>query len=213
MRERLLAFGLLKKPVSQRERRDVQVRGGLPSRAGSSLDQPVGANRPLPRRDDVPREQRSPEKGLGAARPPRSYDRKTLYDQVWSQPVQVVAKSYGVSGVALARTCRKLHVPVPPRGYWARIRTRPEGEKTALASGEMRQPGRTTSRSPSDRHRDHGVVRSGRREDRFHFASPYLFGHTAEQVLQNQSTGPIEKVGSSRRELRGGKIRSDAIRL
>ena len=51
------------------------------------------------------------------------YDRKTLYDQVWSQPVQVVAKSYGVSGVALGKTCRRLQIPVPPRGYWARIRT------------------------------------------------------------------------------------------
>ena len=51
------------------------------------------------------------------------YDRAVLYEQVWAQPVQVVAKSYGISGVGLGKVCRKLHVPVPPRGYWARIRS------------------------------------------------------------------------------------------
>ena len=30
-----------------------------------------------------------------------------------------VAARYGVSSVALAKTCRKLAVPTPPRGYWA----------------------------------------------------------------------------------------------
>jgi hypothetical protein len=120
VRGRLLAFGLLKKPVSQQERRHVQVRGGPASRAGPTLNQHVGTDRPLPRVDDVPGEPRPAEEQFVA--PWRCYDRETLYDQVWSQPVQVVAKSYGVSGVALAKTCRKLQVPVPPRGYWARIR-------------------------------------------------------------------------------------------
>jgi len=49
------------------------------------------------------------------------YDRAVLYEQVWSQPVQSVAKSYGISGVRLGKVCRKLQVPVPPRGYWARV--------------------------------------------------------------------------------------------
>ncbi len=46
-----------------------------------------------------------------------------LYEQVWSQAVQEVAKSYGISGVRLGKICRILQVPVPPRGYWARIRS------------------------------------------------------------------------------------------
>jgi hypothetical protein len=122
MREHLLAFGLLKKPASQRERRHAQVRGGPASRVGPSLGQHVGKDRHLPRVDHVPEEVQPAEQRLGVARPSRCYDRKTLYDQVWSQPVQVVAKSYSVSGVALAKTRRKLQIPVPPRGYWARIR-------------------------------------------------------------------------------------------
>jgi hypothetical protein len=52
----------------------------------------------------------------------RRYDRQALYEQVWAEPVQNVAKSYGVSGVRLGRVCRRLNVPVPPRGYSARVR-------------------------------------------------------------------------------------------
>lgn len=50
------------------------------------------------------------------------YERAQLYEEVWAEPVEVVAKRYGVSGVALAKTCRKLSVPLPGRGYWAQRR-------------------------------------------------------------------------------------------
>lgn len=50
-----------------------------------------------------------------------TYRRSELYDQVWSEPMQTVAKRYGVSGVALAKMCRKMRVPYPGRGYWAQI--------------------------------------------------------------------------------------------
>jgi hypothetical protein len=49
------------------------------------------------------------------------YDREELYGQVWDQPMLKVAETYGVSSVALGKTCRKLHVPVPGRGYWAKL--------------------------------------------------------------------------------------------
>jgi len=48
------------------------------------------------------------------------WDRKELYDLVWAQPVTKVAKQFGVSDVAIAKACRKLKVPLPGRGYWAR---------------------------------------------------------------------------------------------
>ncbi len=53
-----------------------------------------------------------------------AYDREKLYEEVWKEPALVVAKRYGVSSVALAKACRKLSVPLPPRGYWARARVR-----------------------------------------------------------------------------------------
>lgn len=51
-----------------------------------------------------------------------SYDRDVLYEQVWAEPVREVAKRYGVSDVALAKACRRLSVPLPGRGYWAKRR-------------------------------------------------------------------------------------------
>ena len=53
-----------------------------------------------------------------------AYDREKLYKEVWKEPALIVAKRYGVSSVALAKACRKLSVPLPPRGYWARVRAR-----------------------------------------------------------------------------------------
>lgn len=60
------------------------------------------------------------------------YNRSTLYEQIWSQPVQEVAKSYGISDVRLGKICRVLQVPVPPRGYWARVRNGYTVEKPSL---------------------------------------------------------------------------------
>jgi hypothetical protein len=48
------------------------------------------------------------------------YNRADLFQRVWDKPVRIVAKELGVSDVALAKTCKKLYVPLPGRGYWAR---------------------------------------------------------------------------------------------
>lgn len=51
---------------------------------------------------------------------PVIYDRSTLYAEVWAEPMHTVAGRYGASDVWLAKTCRRLGVPVPGRGYWAK---------------------------------------------------------------------------------------------
>ncbi|MCC6586724.1 MAG: hypothetical protein IT168_08540 [Bryobacterales bacterium] len=62
---------------------------------------------------------------------PARFDREKLYEQIWSQPIGKLAPEYGVSDVALAKTCRKLLIPLPGRGYWSkaavgkRLKTRP----------------------------------------------------------------------------------------
>jgi hypothetical protein len=48
------------------------------------------------------------------------YDREKLYTQVWAETLTKVAARYGVSAVALGKVCRKLKVPLPGRGYWAK---------------------------------------------------------------------------------------------
>lgn len=60
------------------------------------------------------------------------YDRKKLYQEVWKEPVSIVAKRYGVTDVALAKNCRKLNVPLPPRGYWAKIQAGAKLKKIPL---------------------------------------------------------------------------------
>ena len=48
-------------------------------------------------------------------------ERQKLFAMVWERPAEEVAKELGVSGVALGKLCRRLQVPKPPRGYWARV--------------------------------------------------------------------------------------------
>jgi hypothetical protein len=56
------------------------------------------------------------------ADPTKPVDRETLYEEVWSEPVSVVAPRYGLSDVGLAKICRKLAIPLPSRGYWAKVK-------------------------------------------------------------------------------------------
>src|SRR5690554_3451437 len=46
--------------------------------------------------------------------------REELYGRVWERPIRVLAQEFGISDVALAKTCRRAEVPVPGRGYWAK---------------------------------------------------------------------------------------------
>ncbi len=46
--------------------------------------------------------------------------RTELYQRAWSEPMSSLAKEFGISDVGLAKACRKLEVPLPPRGWWAR---------------------------------------------------------------------------------------------
>jgi hypothetical protein len=50
----------------------------------------------------------------------RYWNRDELYKEVWSIPMWTLAKRYGISDVGLAKVCRKLTIPLPGRGYWAR---------------------------------------------------------------------------------------------
>jgi hypothetical protein len=47
--------------------------------------------------------------------------REELYEQVWSVPIWTLCELYGLSDNGLRKICRRLNVPVPPRGYWAKV--------------------------------------------------------------------------------------------
>lgn len=79
------------------------------------------------------------------------YERNKLYEEVWTNPVVQVAEQYGVSNTAIKKICKALNVPVPPRGYWAKLKAGKKTKKTPLpkAKGHTRFIGTRTSASIS----------------------------------------------------------------
>jgi hypothetical protein len=55
------------------------------------------------------------------AEEPLTLSREDLYELAWSKPLSTLAKDFGISDVALAKRCKRLGIPVPGRGYWARV--------------------------------------------------------------------------------------------
>ena len=47
--------------------------------------------------------------------------REELYEKVWSTPGTKLAEELGISDVAITKRCKKLNVPRPSRGYWAKL--------------------------------------------------------------------------------------------
>ena len=46
--------------------------------------------------------------------------RAALYKEVWQTPVAQLAKKYNLSDKGLAKVCKRMKIPLPPRGYWAK---------------------------------------------------------------------------------------------
>ena len=49
-----------------------------------------------------------------------AWNRVELYNEVWDQPLVKLAKKYRISDVRVGKVCRKLRIPLPGRGYWAK---------------------------------------------------------------------------------------------
>ena len=62
-----------------------------------------------------------------------SHTRQDLYELAWSKPMVELAQDFGISDVALAKRLRKLGIPVPGRGYWARVAARPDASAPSPA--------------------------------------------------------------------------------
>lgn len=55
--------------------------------------------------------------------------RKELYDLVWSVPMSVLCKRFGLSDNGLRKRCKAMNIPMPSLGYWAK---RQNGKKTEI---------------------------------------------------------------------------------
>lgn len=67
--------------------------------------------------------------------------REALYDLVWTEPVRTIAQRMGVSDVWLKKCCARADIPVPDRGYWAKLRA---DKKVARQKLPPRSPGMAT---------------------------------------------------------------------
>lgn len=74
--------------------------------------------------------------------------RTDLYERVWAQPVAQLAPAWGISDVGLAKACRRLQVPLPPRGYWAKVRAGKRPRRTRLPRLKADQGGGVIIRVP-----------------------------------------------------------------
>lgn len=68
------------------------------------------------------------------------FKRNDLYKQVWKEPMTKLAKKYGLSDKGLSKICQKLDIPVPPRGYWAKIQSGAKLKRPPLPRKKYGQP-------------------------------------------------------------------------
>ena len=75
------------------------------------------------RRSTRPKAHYAQHSEIGATHPVDSctaWNRVELYNEVWDQPLVKLAKKYRISDVRVGKVCRKLRIPLPGRGYWAK---------------------------------------------------------------------------------------------
>lgn len=71
---------------------------------------------------------------------PQEQYREKLYQQVWEKPVSSVAKDEGVSDNAVRKWCINLNIPLPERGYWAKLKAGQKVHKTKLPRQDTHFP-------------------------------------------------------------------------
>jgi len=116
--------------------------------------------------------------------------REKLHELVWNEPVRKVAQRLGMSDVGLRKHCLAARVPLPERGYWAK-----------LAAGKNVQRARLLPREPGAS----AVVQVGREPHRWNAT---LEERLAEPVPERpQFPEPLEQV-RRRMAQRLGRVRA-----
>jgi len=65
--------------------------------------------------------------------------REELYEEAWSVPLSQLCEKYGLSDNGLRKVCKRLNVPVPARGYWAKVEAGHRVKPTALPKEAKQQ--------------------------------------------------------------------------
>jgi hypothetical protein len=90
---------------------------------------------------------------------PLTLTRQALYELAWSKPMTDVAKQFGISDVGLAKRCRAVDVPIPYRGYWARVAAGQTPAEIPLPKYRTRTP--TLAEPPAAKRPPKEVIREG----------------------------------------------------
>ena len=80
---------------------------------------------------------------------PQGLTRRQMYDLVWSAPGDQTSAQLSVSYPTFRKACERYDVPVPPRGYWAKLQA---GKPTARATLPPRAPGMSDEIHLGDRY-------------------------------------------------------------
>ena len=65
-----------------------------------------------------------------------------LYALVWSEPMKTLSGRFGISDVALKKTCARAKIPTPDRAYWVKK----EGGKSPMQESDARGTSRASAR-------------------------------------------------------------------
>lgn len=122
-------------------------------------------------------------------------ERERLFQEVWDEPAETVAKRYGVSGAALAKWCTKLEIPRPQRGYWAK---RAAGKQVPIPpllppinkSLSRHVRGYAIQWTDTDGMSDELLVDGGPLHLLNHESIETLVGYTSELVVEGQLRSP-----------------------
>jgi hypothetical protein len=66
--------------------------------------------------------------------------REELYEEMWSRPAIALAEEFGISGRGLGKICSRFEIPVPPRGYWAKLAASKYVTRIALPTAKSDVP-------------------------------------------------------------------------
>jgi hypothetical protein len=104
--------------------------------------------------------------------------RRKLYDLVWSEPMKNLSARFGISDVALKKTCARAGISTPDRGHWAK---KEAGKETIQAVLPMRPPGMDDEVSIANG--GNGSYRSWNKEEILRFVgAPPQFAESIETV-------------------------------
>jgi hypothetical protein len=61
-----------------------------------------------------------------------TFERNSLYEEVWNAPLTKLGPKYGMSDNGLRKVCRAMNIPLPSAGHWAKVAANKAVKRTPL---------------------------------------------------------------------------------